>query len=153
VPAIALDRTANLAACQAERTGEPTFESNFTTGGPGSLFVLTAQGFQGGATAQIDLRGPGQSQFQPIVSLTMDGDGALVFVLATQEDAQPGDYQVRITSGPSANAAALAQAQVVRELTLRVERAAEVRDERPAGAPVIEAPATGLRVLLPLLRR
>jgi hypothetical protein len=153
VPAIALDRTANLAACQVERTGAPTFESNFTTGGPGSLFVLTAQGFQAGSTAQIDLRGPGQSQFQPIVSLTMDGDGALVFVLATQEDAQPGDYQVRITSGPSANGAALAQAQVVRELTLRVERAAEVRDERPAGTPVIEAPDTGRLIFLPLLRR
>lgn len=152
VPAHSLDRTANLEACQEQRTGEPTFESNFTTGGPGSMFVLTAQGFAAGSTAQIDLRGPGQSQFQRIATLTMDSNGALVFVLAMPEDAQPGDYQVRLTSIPQGSGANLSQAPVVRELTLRVERTAEVRDERPAGAPLIDAPTTGIRILLPLLR-
>lgn len=155
VPAIALDRTANMAACQVERTGAPTFESNFTSGGPGSMFVLTAQGFEAGSTARVGMRGPGQTQFQPLADLKLDDGGALVFALATLEDAQPGDYQVRITSGPQAGGASVAQAQapVVRELTIRVEGDAEVRDDRPANVPVLEAPPTLLRVFLPLLQR
>lgn len=152
VPAASLDRTANLAACQSERNGGPTFESNFSSGAPGSLFVLTAQGFASGSSARVELRGPSEPGFREIASLKFDGDGALVFALLMPTTAFEGAYQVRITSGGGATSG-LAQATTVRELMLEVDRSANLRDSQQNGTPVVEAPATRFYVRLPLVRR
>jgi hypothetical protein len=153
VPELSLDRTANMGACQVARDGGPSLESNFTQGAPGSLFVLTAQGFTAGSTASIQMRGPGAPQFNEIASLKLNNDGALVFALLMPETAVPGDYEVQIVGGQTTAGSSLAQAATVRSVTLRVEPQYALRDEEAPSAPVVQAPQTSYYVRLPLVTR
>lgn len=150
VPELSLDRTANMAACQAVRDGGPSFESNFTTGAPGSTFVLTAQGLAAGEEATIELRGPTEPGFRQIASIKLNQDGALLCALHIPAGALPGDYEVRVVGG---GAGGLAQAEAGRSLTLRIDPAAEPRAGEAPGWPTVEAPQTRYYVRLPLVLR
>jgi hypothetical protein len=158
VPADALSRTAaNLDACRATSAPQPIVETDVATGAPGSAFILTARGFNGG-TAQIELRKPGEQSFSRLATLQLSANGELVFVLVTAGNDPIGAYSVRITSG---GATALAQSsQATTSFTLAAD--APVADVDPTlslpsvgtdGTTTTPEPPAAFRVYLPLVRR
>ncbi len=152
VPQNTLDRSANLAACRptAAQQNQPSFTSDFTSGAPGSVFVLTAQNFPANAQAHISLKSPGSDSFREIASLAISGDGNLVFVLVTPQNAQPGDYTVRISTDAAQSARTVAAQSTVQEIGLTLSAAEPRHTDQPPGIPVVAVNPT---IYLPLIKR
>jgi hypothetical protein len=128
----------------------PVFESNFPSGAPGSVFVLTASGFPPNTRASIAIRRPGESEYQHIVTLPLDGTGRLVFVLVTSPYDPPGTYSVRITVFSQGQLATTSS--LVREQTVVLGEQEDQRSEMPPETvPIVNT--SNLRVFLPIVRR
>jgi hypothetical protein len=128
------------------------FVSNFETGAPGSAFVLVATDLPPGAEAQIAVRGPNDSAFADLLTLTVPADGTLVFVLVTQTDDPAGSYTIRLTVNAGQNG--LAQT-IVREESFTLDPDEPQRTDRPADAPAVplELTQTENQLFLPLIVR
>jgi hypothetical protein len=73
------------------------FDSNFSSGAPGSVFIFTAQGLPATARTTISLRRPDETAFRDILTTATGSAGQLIFVLVTSSSDPPGAYVVRIT--------------------------------------------------------
>lgn len=126
------------------------FESNYASGAPGSMFILTAGGFPANSEATIELRRPGDAAYQPVVTLRMDANGRLVFVLLTGPNDPVGTYWIRMTVRTPGSLLASVQ---TRELSVVLDATAEQRIERP-GEPVPAIPVQNEpQIYLPLVRK
>jgi hypothetical protein len=137
----------------ATATVEPEgFAINFATGAPGSVFVFIAPDLPAGAQARIAVRGPTDSTFADLLTLSVPDGGTLVFVLVTLTDDPAGTYTIRLTvdSGQTG----LAQ-DIVREQSFTLDPDAPVRTERPADAPTVplEPAQTENQIFLPFVVR
>jgi hypothetical protein len=156
VPESALDRDADLSFCQVSASDTPLFESNVTSGAPGSHFILTAAGFAANARATLGLRGPGDADFRTLAQVTLKENGQLVFVLATKPTDSLGDYSVRLTIDPAANQGATLAATQTLTTVIALRAGQAVQTGSPPGAPIISTDGRmtgGLRVYVPLANR
>ncbi len=153
VPALPLERSANLDPCRAGPTPptQQSLESNFESGAPGSVFVLTAQNFPPNTSATISLKQPGVSAFRTITRVTTDANGSFVFVFATRDGDPVGTYTIRFAvDGTGASTAA-----TVLEVPLTLAASEPARADKPADLPVVTTDAATLQRLLfiPLVGR
>jgi hypothetical protein len=79
------------------RQRPPFFESNFTTGTPGSTFIFSAGAFSPGASVDIAIKEPDSDHFHNAAQLLLNTDGELVFMLIVPQDTRTGIYTVRMT--------------------------------------------------------
>jgi hypothetical protein len=73
------------------------FDSNFSSGAPGSVFIFTAQGLPATARTTISLRRPDETAFRDILTTATGSAGQLIFVLVTSSSDPPGAYVVSST--------------------------------------------------------
>jgi hypothetical protein len=128
----------------------PSLSSDFTTGAPGSTFVITATGFPTSTAGIISIREPGSSDFRNLTGVTTDGEGRLIFVLATAESADSGTYTVRLTVADEPD-------DVSRTIDLTLAADSEVRTGTGGdGDPVVNVGPENdqqQRIYLPFVRR
>jgi hypothetical protein len=128
----------------------PTLTSDFSTGAPGSTFVVTASNFPASASGIVAIQEPGSSTFRNLAGVTTDADGGLIFVLATADDAAPGAYTVRLTVPGDPD-------DVIATITLTLEADGDVRTgSGGTDDPVIPVAPVGPQsevLYLPFVRR
>jgi hypothetical protein len=123
---------------------------NFSSGAPGSVFVLTVPNLPAGSSATIALRAPGADAFAPLRTLTVPENGTLEVLLQTESNDPLGTYTilVNIQSGDSS----VMQA-TTRQISFELDSAEPVRDERPADIPTVEIQVGGEILYLPLIQQ
>ncbi len=128
---------------------EPSLDSNYDKGAPGSRFIITALGFPASSSAVIEIQGPEDDTYTEMARLTVNSAGMLIFVVFISDRSPEGTYKIRITvSGETT----LAE-DIVRELELAVDANEPQRTDEPStnDVPMVKV---GIReVFLPLVRR
>jgi predicted outer membrane repeat protein len=109
---------------------DPPAEPNFPDGAPGSIFVITVPNLPAGPGAAISIRGPGETGFTELGTLTVPEDGTLVFLLLTDAGDPTGTFTIRIVV--ETGATSLAET-ITREVTITLDNDAPLRNDRPAG--------------------
>jgi hypothetical protein len=156
VPDSALNRTADMTFCQESVSDTPLFESNVSSGAPGSHFILTAAGFAANARATLSLKGPGDAGYHTLAQVSLKANGQLVFVLATRPSDSLGDYSVRLTVDPASATRVVSGASQTLTTNITLRAGVPQQIGTPAGAPVIWTDGRvigGNRVYLPAARR
>ncbi|NJL33709.1 MAG: hypothetical protein HC893_07430, partial [Chloroflexaceae bacterium] len=125
---------------------------NFTLGAPGSIFVLTAPNLPDGSQARIAVRGPNDTDFADLFTLTVPNGGTLVFIIVTPLDAEPGAYTIRLTI--DTDQTSLSQI-IERETTITIAPDAPRREEVVVDVPEVplEPVQAERRIYLPLIVR
>lgn len=132
---------------------DPSLQSDYQTGGPGSVFVFTADHFPAGAMLHIALREPAMNTFKPLMQLPVPENGRLVFALAIPTSAAPGEYVVRVSVDEAQQASSGLQASLVREQSVTIQTDAPVHNDPPASnIPVMDTDGR-LHVFLPFIQR
>lgn len=131
-------------------TDEPeALTVNFTTGAPGSTFVVTAPNIAAGSRATLAVRGPDSTSFTRLYEFTTSASSTLVFALVTPTTASPGAYTIQLTIEPEG--VGIAQT-LVRETTITLGEREPVRANRPDGTvPEVVLPQATNQIYLPLL--
>jgi hypothetical protein len=140
----------DIGAVEVQTDVTSDIELNFTTGAPGSVFVLTVPNLPAGSNAAISIRTPGENDFVPLITLQVAQDGTLVVVLLTDPGDPVGTYTIRVvvqTGEPS-----VAQAEIVRTISFDLDTAAPLRTDRPDDVPSVQLQAGGETIYLPLIR-
>ena len=130
----------------------PYIQSDYTTGGPGSIFTLTVGNVPPGANATIAVREPGMTDFRTVSQQLISADTTLVFCMYIPTSAAPGIYTLRVTVAAVSTATQSATAAaLVLELPLTiVTNTTPITDPPQSGTPVITLLN---RVYLPLIQR
>jgi hypothetical protein len=133
------------------RTDTVTLESNFTSGAPGSTFVLTTSRILFDATMTIDIREPGSDTFRTLTRTSVTAGKQIVFGVDVPEDAPTGMYTIRVTVESSKVSTATT---LVAEQTLDIQAEADIHtDQPPADAPILDVTQGTISVYLPLVQR
>jgi hypothetical protein len=158
VPDAALNRGADMSFCQEPISTTPTFESDVSSGAPGSSFVLTASGLPANARTTLALKRPGDADYRTLTRLTMKSNGQLVFVLATKPGDALGEYSLRLSIDQASQASsALPTGATSLTTSVTLVAGAPIHTVNPpVGSPVVSTDGSvlgGQRVYLPLIVR
>lgn len=137
---------------------QPVIESQITSGAPGSLFILTAQGFPTNADVNVALKGPNQTGYITLTTLRMNANGTLLFVLKTGANDVLGDYSVQISTNSAltgANRLPNRANAVAATTTITLSDSKPRLTETGTGSPPVVSsnPQDNGRLFLPTLAR
>jgi hypothetical protein len=125
----------------------PVLNLNYSTGMPGSRFVLTGANFEGGSAITITVNG------QNVETISTTADGTFTLVLVTDQNAQLGNYRVSIalSNSVAANGTSVTTRYIL-------DDTAPLRQEQPEGATLIDVPISIAPIeerflYLPLIKR
>jgi len=147
----------NLDICRVKLSA-PVIESQTQSGAPGSLFIMTAQGFPTNVNVELALKGPNDVAYVPLTTLKVNANGVLVFVLKTLATDPVGNYSVQLTaSGAQASSLSAAQA-VVASANIVLSTGAPTLNTTPGNNPPVvstdpSVPVIKEKVFMPMLTR